>query len=91
MHKTPFSCTPDVRWFVPLDFARELERELAKAKSALPKLNIRCDTQSDGILGSTYLDVVKVEREDDDSLTAVTNYWPNNAGQTPRAKPEGCL
>jgi len=45
--------------------------------SALPKLNIRCEC-SDGIVqGSTYLNVVKVEQEDDGSFTAVTDYWPN--------------
>jgi hypothetical protein len=45
--------------------------------SALPRLNIRCE-YSDGVVhGSTYLNVVRVEKEDDGSLTAVTDHCPN--------------
>lgn len=41
-----------------------------------PKLNIRCET-TDGVLtGTTYLDVIRVEPEDDGSFTAVTSHWP---------------
>lgn len=44
---------------------------------ALPKVNIRCQTTSDGITGTTYLNVIAVEQEDDGSITAVTDHWPN--------------
>lgn len=30
-HKTPFSCSPDVRWFVPLEIGQQLE--IAKVKA----------------------------------------------------------
>jgi hypothetical protein len=33
--KTPFSYTPDVRWFVPLEFAQGLERETNKLRDEL--------------------------------------------------------
>jgi hypothetical protein len=42
----------------------------------LPRVNIRCETTGDGIVGTTYLDVIRVEREDDGTITAVTNHWP---------------
>ncbi len=44
----------------------------------LPKINIRCETKSSGIIGTTYLDVVRVEQEDDGSYTAVTDFWPRD-------------
>lgn len=43
---------------------------------AAPKLNILCETRSNGIIGSTSLNVVRVNTEDDGSFTAVTDYWP---------------
>lgn len=46
----------------------------------LPTINIRCETVSDGITGTTSLPVVRVETEDDGSLTAVTDHRPNHAG-----------
>lgn len=52
----------------------------------LPKLNIRCDYHGCGGHGTTYLNVVRVEKEDDDSFTAVSNDWPL---QLTRTNPEG--
>jgi hypothetical protein len=50
--------------------------------SGLPRVNIRCEC-SDGIVhGSTSLNVVRVEQEDDGTFTAVTDHWPN--GQVDR-------
>ena len=43
----------------------------------LPKVNIRCEIKTEDILGSTYLNVIRVEQEDDGSYTAVTDYWPS--------------
>jgi hypothetical protein len=51
-------------------------REVADRLEATPTINVKCET-SDGIVhGSTYLNVTRVEREDDGSLTAVTDHWP---------------
>lgn len=44
----------------------------------LPKLNIRCEYKGDGIGASTYLNVIRVEQEDDASFTAVTDHWPKD-------------
>src|SRR5574337_661402 len=53
--------------------------ELVQGQPATPILNIRCESVvPDGVKGSTYLPVVRVEAEDDGSFTAVTNYWPAN-------------
>ena len=41
-----------------------------------PVLHIECETKHDGITGSTSLNVVRVEANDDGSFTAVTDYWP---------------
>ena len=37
-HKTPFSCTPSVRWFVPLEIAQKLERENAVLAARIVEL-----------------------------------------------------
>ena len=37
----------------------------------LPRINVKCETVDNGIAGSTYLEVIRVEQEDDGSLTAV--------------------
>ncbi len=50
--------------------------ELAKRRSVLPKINIVCETRDGGVIGSTCLNVIRVEQEDDGSLTAVTDFWP---------------
>lgn len=49
-------------------------------ESKPPKLNIRCQCKSGGVTGTTALNVVAVEQEDDGSFTAVTDYWPGNVG-----------
>lgn len=42
-----------------------------------PRINIRCETREDGgWVGTTILNVVRVEPEDDGSFTAVTDHWP---------------
>ena len=43
-----------------------------------PAVHIKCEIHSDGIIGSTDLNVIRVEKEDDGSYTAVTDYWPKN-------------
>lgn len=41
------------------------------------KANIKCETKSaGGAVGTVMLPVVRVEREDDGSITVVTNHWP---------------
>ena len=45
--------------------------------SAPPRLNIRCEYNDGIVSGSTYLNVIRVEAEDDGSFTAVTDHWPN--------------
>ena len=52
-----------------------IRADLAQAPT-LPKLNILCETRSNGITGCTSLNVVRVNAEDDGSFTAVTDYWP---------------
>jgi hypothetical protein len=42
----------------------------------LPTVNVRCETTNGSLQGVTYLNVIRVELEDDGSLTAVTNHWP---------------
>lgn len=48
----------------------------APAAPVIPRLNIRCETTNGHVTGSTYLNVVRVEAEDDGSFTAVTDHWP---------------
>lgn len=43
---------------------------------SVPKINIRCETEAGPIMGTTYLEVIRVEAESDGSFTAVTNHWP---------------
>lgn len=50
----------------------------ALAASSHPKINIRCETTDGEVSGSTGLNVLRVEREDDGSFTAVTDYWPSS-------------
>lgn len=42
----------------------------------VPKVNIKCETDNGFITGTTTLNVIRVEREDDGSFTAVTDHWP---------------
>ncbi len=65
-----------------LDEIGRLNFELAASRSSLPglpKINIACEVISNGAVGSTYLNVVRVEQEDDGSFTAITDHWPANA------------
>lgn len=46
-----------------------------------PRINIKCEAVFDGGIGATTsLNVLRVEREDDDSFTAVTDHWPEARG-----------
>lgn len=49
----------------------------APAAPVIPRLNIRCETTDGHVTGSTYLNVIRVEAEDDGSFTAVTDHWPS--------------
>lgn len=51
-------------------------------------INIKCQT-ADGC-GVTYIDPVKVEQEDDGSVTFVLDAWPNLA-DTAQSKYQGTL
>ena len=42
----------------------------------LPRINVKCETVDNGITGTAFLKVVRVEQEDDGSLTAVIDHWP---------------
>ena len=46
--------------------------------SLLPVIRIRCETTDNGITGTTYLPVLRVEQEDDGSFTVVTSYFPKD-------------
>lgn len=47
--------------------------------AALPKVNIVCETRTDAVAGSMSLNVIRVEREDDGSVTAITDHWPRES------------
>jgi hypothetical protein len=42
----------------------------------LPRINVKCETVDNGIAGSVFLKVIRVEQEDDGSLTVVIDHWP---------------
>ena len=42
----------------------------------LPRINVKCETVDNGIAGSAFLKVIRVEQEDDGSLTVVIDHWP---------------
>ena len=42
----------------------------------LPRINVKCETVDNGITGTAFLKVIRVEQEDDGSLTAVIDHWP---------------
>lgn len=44
-----------------------------------PRINIKCEVVDNGIIGTTTLNVVRVDPEDDGSFTAVTDHWPSDA------------
>lgn len=59
-----------------LAMAYEIIR-LRELSDKTPNIHIECEVRSDGIIGSTWLNVIRVEKNDDDSFTAVTDFWPN--------------
>lgn len=44
-----------------------------------PVINIKCETQNNGITGTTSLNVLRVEAEDDGSYTVVTDHWSRDS------------
>lgn len=40
------------------------------------KIHIKCETTDGQVTGTTSLNVIRVEDNDDGSLTAVTDHWP---------------
>lgn len=44
----------------------------------LPTIHIECEYRDDAVpvIGSTRLNVIRVEKNDDGSFTAVTDHWP---------------
>ncbi len=42
-----------------------------------PGINIKCETNDGMGMGTTNLNVIRVEKEDDGSFTAVTDHWPD--------------
>lgn len=51
---------------------------LANPEKPIPNINIKCETKDNDCIGTTFLNVVRIEREDDGSLTVVTDHWPVN-------------
>ncbi|WP_340584025.1 hypothetical protein [Brucella pseudintermedia] len=51
-------------------------KELEEALDSDPVVQAKFETVADGIIGTRSVDVKRVEREDDDSLTVVIDYWP---------------
>lgn len=66
----------------PYEAIKACQRQLLAASD--PRINIKCVTDVGGMCGSTILHVIRVEKEDDGSFTAVTDYWPDPAA--PRAE-----
>ena len=56
----------------------KLKAENDALRTSAPKLNIKCECKDGSIpvIGTTMLDVIRVEQEDDGSYTAITDYWP---------------
>lgn len=42
-----------------------------RAEAPPPRINVKCETVDNGITGVAFLNVIRVEQEDDGSLTAV--------------------
>lgn len=55
-------------------FCDERECRLTATLKPLPKINVRLLTKDR--LGATYVDPVRVDREEDGSLTVVIEAWP---------------
>ena len=52
----------------------------------LPRINVKCETVDNGIAGSTFLKVIRVEQEDDGSLTVVIDHWPQQEASVDEVK-----
>ena len=55
---------------------------------AEPVVQAKFETVADGIIGTRSVDVKRVEREDDDSLTVVIDYWPTPSPEATALKAE---
>lgn len=53
-----------------------------------PIVQAKFETVDDGIIGTRSVDVKRVEREDDDSLTVVIDYWPTPSSVTTTLRAE---
>ena len=55
------------------------------SSTALPTIHIKCETVTEGpqgltLVGTTSLPTIRVEKNDDESFTVVSNYWPVDSG-----------
>lgn len=50
--------------------------DTGNSAAPLPRINVKCETTDNGITGAAFLKVIRVEQEDDGSLTAVIDHWP---------------
>jgi len=56
-----------------------LDHLAAQSAMRAPAINIKCETKGPNATGTTTLNVVRVEQQDDGSYTAVTDYWPERS------------
>lgn len=60
------------RYFLEVPGAGDVgEVDTGDGPPPLPRINVKCET-----VGSAFLKVIRVEREDNGSLTAVIDHWP---------------
>ena len=64
---------PTKKWGDSIAFAQEIIKEI---ESRL-QIHIECETEYNGIKGSTSLNVIRIEKNDDDSFTVVSDHWPS--------------
>jgi hypothetical protein len=69
----------------PLSTPSTAEDASMAGGSDAPEVRIVCEVREHGIIGTTTLQTVRVEREDDGSLSAFTDFWP-----TPTAE-DACM
>lgn len=60
------------------DYERRILATL-ESTDAVPVINAMFETSENGITGTRFVDVKRVEHEDDGSLTVVIDYWPRPA------------
>lgn len=68
---------PDEWRDAAFEWTRGAQDLLDQLRDAMPNINIMCEARSNaGWVGSTYLRVIRQERQDDGSITVVTDHWP---------------